>query len=182
MMQKGAAILSLMLCVLVWRQSAADETAPGVWQKRQYSFVFMGFTSVYSCDGLAVKLKMLLIAAGARADAKANAKACGGSQVEKLAGADLDFYALVPAGGTTEGERVNGVWRAVALAERSPRDLARGDCELVEQFKAHVLPLLTTRNVDDQTTCIPNQASGTVINLKFETFTAPAPKEIRTSP
>jgi hypothetical protein len=46
----------------------------------------------------------------------------------------------------------------------------------VEQFKAHVLPLFTTREVVDQTTCVPNQAAGTFINLKFETFTTPARK------
>ena len=33
----------------------------------------MGFTSTYSCDGLASKLKLLLIASGARPDAKVQA-------------------------------------------------------------------------------------------------------------
>jgi hypothetical protein len=179
MMSKSAAILGLLLCgVLVSRQSVADEsTAAGVWQKQQYSFVFMGFTSIYSCDGLAGKLKVLLIAAGARGDAKAYAAACAQfGQVEKLARADLVFYTLAPASGTTDGQRVDGAWRRVALAERSPRDLARGDCELVEQFKAHVLPLFTTREVVDRTTCVPNQAAGSIVNLQFETFTTPARK------
>lgn len=46
---------------------AADQpSAPGLWQKQEYSFLFMGFTTTYSCDGLADKLKLLLIAAGAR--------------------------------------------------------------------------------------------------------------------
>jgi hypothetical protein len=178
MMKCSAAIIGLLWSVLVSQQAGAGEsTSPGVWQKQKYSFVFTGFTTDYSCDGLAVKLEVLLIAAGARADAKAHPGACGQfGRVDKISVADLDFYTLVPASRTTEGERVDGAWRTVALAEHSPRDLARGDCELVEQFKAHVLSLFTTREVVDQTTCIPNQAAGTVINLKFETFAAPARK------
>jgi hypothetical protein len=58
----------------------------------------------------------------------------------------------------------------VVLANRSPRELALGDCELVEQFRDKVLPMFTTRNVDSRMTCVPNQLSGSVINLKFEVF------------
>jgi hypothetical protein len=36
----------------------------------------MGFTSTYSCDGLADKIKVLLIAAGARRDSKSRPGAC----------------------------------------------------------------------------------------------------------
>jgi hypothetical protein len=178
MMKSSAAIIGLLCGVLVSHQAGAGEsTSPGVWQKRQVSFVFTGFTTDYSCDGLAVKIAVLLIAAGARADAKAHAGACGQiGQVDKISVADLDFYTLAPASRTTEGERADGAWRTVVLAERSPRDIARGDCELVEQFKARVLPLFTTREVVDKTTCIPNQAAGTTINLKFESFATPARK------
>ena len=55
-----------------------------------------------------------------------------------------------------------------------PRELARGDCELVEQFKSNVLPMFTTRNLENRTTCIPHQDSGSNIDLKFETFGVPA--------
>jgi hypothetical protein len=160
---------------------AADQpSAPGLWQKQEYSFVFMGFTSTYSCDGLADKLKLLLIAAGARADAKAYPIGCasGLGRVDKLARADLKFYTLVPAAeapATAEGPPVGGTWRTVELSRRSPRELDLGDCELVEQFKSNVLPKFTTRNIVDQTTCVPHQLSGTSFNLAFESFTALAP-------
>src|ERR1700691_615662 len=48
----------------------------GTWQKHQYSFAFMGFTTTYSCDGLADKLRRLLLAAGARKDVKSRPGAC----------------------------------------------------------------------------------------------------------
>jgi hypothetical protein len=182
--RKNPAISLLLSCgLLSWGPVVAVESSPtaGVWQKHQYSFVAMGFTSTYSCDGLADKLKRLLIAAGARADAKAQSGPCaeGFGRVDKLARADLVFYTLAPAAGPSDGPSIAGVWRPVALAARSPRELALGDCELVEQFRSQVLPKFTTRNLVDQTTCVPHQDSGSIINLKFESFTAAPPKVAR---
>jgi hypothetical protein len=156
----------------------ADEPSarePANWQKHEYSFEFMGFTSTYSCDGLADKLKVLLIAAGARHDVKSQPGACasGFGRPDKFSRASLTFYTLAPAGANTpapEGKPVEGTWRPVSISDRSPRELSTGDCELIEQFRNTVLPMFTTRNIEDRTTCIPHQESGSVINLRFETF------------
>jgi hypothetical protein len=158
--------------------SAAAE--PGIWQKHEYTFRFLGFTSTYSCDGLADQLRVLLIAAGARRDSKSRAGVCasGYGRPDKLPQANLTFYTLTPVGsaGDAAEPRVLGTWRHAAIASRMPRELAVGDCELVEQFRTLVLPMFTVRNVDDHTTCVPHQESGSVINLKFETFTEPPAK------
>jgi hypothetical protein len=162
--------------------SIAEEVGslPGVWQKHEYSFAYMGFTSTYSCDGLAGKLRHLLIAAGARKDAKAQSGACaaGFGRPDKFARAELTFYTLAPDTGGIAGDAppVNGAWTPITLAARSPRELAVGDCELVEQFVSNVLPLFAARNIDDRTTCVPHQNSGSVINVKFESFTPVASK------
>jgi hypothetical protein len=174
-----SALATLGLALLVCRPALADDPSarePGVWQKHDYTFSFMGFTSTYSCDGLADKLKVLLLAAGARPDAKARAGACasGFGHPDKFARADLTFYTLAPdgAGSASADKPVDGAWRAVSFADHSPRDLATGDCEVVEQFVNNVLPMFSTRNVDNHTTCLPHQNSGSVINLQFETFAA----------
>jgi hypothetical protein len=65
------------------------------------------------------------------------------------------------------------VWRSVRFADRSPRELALGDCELIEQFRDKVLPMFTTRSVESQMTCVPNQLSGSAINLRFEVLGVP---------
>ena len=141
----------------------------------------MGFTTTYSCDGLADKLKILLLAAGARSDAKSQPGACAApfGRPDKFARADLTFYTLVPAADAhadaADAKPVNGVWRKVSLASRSPRELQVGDCEAVDQFRTQVLPMFTARNIENHTTCIPHQESGTLIDLKFESFTAAAP-------
>jgi hypothetical protein len=157
--------------------SSADAEA-GVWQKHEYSFEFMGFTSTYSCDGLADKLKLLLLLSGARADAKAEPGACaeGFGRPDRFARATLAFYTLVPAApGGANDDPGQGRWRPVAFATHKPIDLLAGDCEVVEQFADAVLKkMFTIRNVVDNTRCIPHQESGSVIDLRFETF-APVP-------
>ena len=162
-------------------ETSATAPEQGVWQSHEYSFQFLGFTSTYSCDGLASKLKVLLIAAGARADAKSTGDACahGYGIPDKFARASLTFYTLAPLqAGESVSPPINGAWRSVALADRSPREVRLGDCELVEQFRDKVLPMFTTRNVENRMTCVPNQLSGSVINLKFEVFAAlPAEKK-----
>jgi len=164
----------------------ADHQA-AVWQERQYSFTFLGFTSTYSCDGLADKLKILLRAAGARGDVRATAGACanGFGRPDKFARADLKFYVLVPGGAgsvsaadSVQGS-VDGSWLPVQIATHIPREVGLGDCELVEQFKNNVLPLFTMRNEEQHTTCIPYQDSGSVIDLKFESLSAVSPLPTR---
>jgi hypothetical protein len=190
---KLAAIMACSLSPALFAPSAsfADQASAGqmgVWQKHEYSFAFMGFTSTYSCDGLADKLKLLLIAAGARHDVKSSPGACpiGFGRPDKLARANLTFYTLAPGAADADSgaKPVEGVWRTVAFANRSPRELSTGDCELVDQFRSSVLPMFTTRNVDNHTTCIPHQDSGSIINLKFEAFAAPPapPRTARTQP
>ena len=176
---------ALVICALGMTSFAAEPPAgdpkQGLWQKHEYSFQFFGFTTTYSCDGLATKLKILLIAAGARADVKATSDGCarGFGTPDKFARARLTFYTLAPvANAENSSSSINGVWRSVLFADRSPRELARGDCELVEQFRDKVLPMFTTRNIDSRMTCVPNQLSGSVINLRFDVFTGlPAPKK-----
>jgi hypothetical protein len=179
---KSAATIgsALLISLLIPRAGFADEPSarePGVWQKHEYSFVFMGFTSTYSCDGLADKIKLLLIAAGARHDAKSQPGACasGCGPPDTAPRASLTFYTLAPSGAETPSgtKQIDGVWRPVSIADRSPRDLGTGDCELVEQFRNNVLPMFTTRNVEDHTTCVPHQESGSLISLRFESLAAP---------
>ncbi len=161
-------------------QTAAAESSLGVWQKHEYRFAYMGFTSTYSCDGLASKIKLLLIAAGARSDVKSQPGACASNfgEPDKFANATVTFYTLAPAAADASGDAkpVSAVWRQVSLSTLPLHDLARGDCELVEQFRHSVLPMFTTRNVEDHVTCVPHQLSGSNIDLRFETLALPPAK------
>lgn len=176
-----AAALGGICALLSAGASLADDAAathtPGTWQKHQYSFAFLGFTSTYSCDGLADKLQKLLLAAGARADVKSVPGACaaGFGRPDKFARADLTFYTLAPIGNDAGSVQpaIDGIWRSVTFANRSPRELSIGDCELVEQFRDQVLKkMFATRNLVSHTSCVPYQESGSVIDLRFDSLVA----------
>jgi hypothetical protein len=192
----------------------AANAAPeeGAWVLRQVNFNYMGFTSFYSCDSLASRLRTLLVLSGAREDLKVRPRGCaeGSNQVTRMPGARLEFRTFVPAAKLppppppapkTEAparqlgrdapklKRVEGAanepgvgaWRTVALDGRGLRDAVEaGDCELVEQFVREVLPLFTTRNVEDRTRCAPGHRSSFDVNLRFEALgpvpTADAPR------
>src|SRR5580692_179583 len=106
---------ALLLCGAALADDAATAPQPGTWQSHKYSFQFMGFTSTYSCDGLADKLRKLLLAAGARADVKSRPGACasGFGRPDKFARADLTFNTLAPAN-AADGTTVSGAWRPVS--------------------------------------------------------------------
>jgi hypothetical protein len=177
----GRAALAVLLAgaVLLPGPSRADDSAsaggPGAWQSHKYTFQFLGFTSTYSCDGLADKLRIILRAAGARPDVKSQPGACasGFGRPDRFARADLTFYTLAPADPSAAASgAVKGIWRPVTIGARRPPELGIGDCELVEQFRQQLLSMFATRNVVNNTTCIPYQESGSTIDLRFESFTA----------
>jgi hypothetical protein len=178
-LRAGCAIVSCVFSATAFAaEPAAADHQPGVWQKHDYNFQYLGFTTTYSCDGLASKLKLLLIASGARADATSTSSGCarGYGVPDKFARARLVFYSLAPAAvnGENAAAPINGAWRSVTFSDLSPREVRLGDCELMEQFRDKVMPLFTTRNVENRITCVPNQVSGSVMNLKFEAFAAVA--------
>jgi hypothetical protein len=181
-------ILLVGVALLTGRLALADDAAdsavaqqPGSWQPHSYDFHFMGFTSTYSCDGLADKLHLLLRLTGASPDAKVM-PLCVRSfgQPDKLAQASLKFSTLqlaaanAPAAAGRASQGVPGVWRHVELSPRHPFELQTGDCELVEQFRDTLLPMFVTRNVNNQVTCVPHQESGSNFSLSFDVF-APSP-------
>jgi hypothetical protein len=170
----SAALLSGSIALAAGAADNAGAQPQGSWQPHKYEFHFMGFTSTYSCDGLADKLQLLLRALGARADATVIPLCARGSGVpDKLAQASLKFFTLQPADANAPDDAA-GVWRHVELAPRHPFDLQAGDCELVEQFRDTLLPMFATRNVNNQVTCVPHQESGSNFSLSFDVF-VPSP-------
>jgi hypothetical protein len=176
---RGSLAVLLAGALLLSAASRADDDASvaglGTWQSHKYSFQFLGFTSTYSCDGLADKLRIILLAAGARSDVKSQPGACasGFGRPDRFARADLTFYTLAPTDPSPAASgAVKGVWRPIAFSARRPRELGTGDCELIEQFRQQVLPMFTARNIVNNTACIPHQESGSNIDLRFESFTA----------
>jgi hypothetical protein len=184
------ALLSLLLALLLVDAAAAAPAAAvnsaavaanspeaataGRWREHSLSFTYSGFTTKYSCDGLADKVRGLLRALGARTDLRVSDYGCGAlyGGPSEFPRVKLQFATLEPLPATAAAETgsVAGEWRVVRIDRDRPRVLEPGDCELLEQFRDRVLPLFSTRAMDDRTRCIPNQLSGASLSLGFEVF------------
>ena len=180
-------VLSLAACLPLAALAAADEPPlAGVWQRHEYTLAYDGFTSHYSCDGIADKVKLLLRAAGARADVKVSGSCSSPlGAPSRIAIARATFYTLSgpgaaptapPAGAAPAAAPANvpGAWKAVEFRDGAPSGLEMGDCELVDQFERELLPFFTTRNRESHMACVPHTYQLGAISLRFEAF-APLP-------
>ena len=181
------ALASLMLSAKALPQAPAAavpaapvESAPptwAVWTPKELRFVYLGFTSHYSCDGLADKMRAIVRQLGARSDLKIREVPCSGQlgRPTEFPGVTVNMNVLVPwdaASANAAATPVPAHWKLVEIStERDPLREA-GDCELIEQVKSRVLPLFTTRNVEYHSTCIPNQLQIGGTQLKAEVLIA----------
>jgi hypothetical protein len=150
--------------------SASGTTAPGTWQDHSYQFQYLGVTATYSCQSLADKLRYLLQLAGAR-DVHATPVCARTVGVpDRSAQVNLSFRSLAPSeSASASGSPVPGVWQPVLWAPRNPHNLAPDDCELIQQFRQSILPMLATRNVRSNTACVAYQELGG-FRLSFDVF------------
>jgi hypothetical protein len=139
--------------------------------------VYQGFTSKYSCDGLRDKVRAVLLKLGARKDLQVTPTPCSGSlgTPTVFPGVTIRMNVLETANGKeydAASPPVLAHWRSVDLTHsRDPIDAA-GDCELIEQIKARILPLFTTRDVSYSSTCIPYQLTVGGTRLKADVLVA----------
>jgi len=154
------------LSLLLGSAARADDTDGGqsaVWAQKQFKFIYQGFTTKYSCDGLHDKMRTILLQLGARkSDLKISDWGCAGRSgvPDHFPGVAVKMSVLVPANGAAapgSEPALPSHWKAVTLKLDSSSLSEAGECELIEQVKQQVLPLFSTRNVDLKNTCVPHQ-------------------------
>jgi hypothetical protein len=124
-----------------------------VWVPKEVNFVYVGFTTKYSCDGLQDRVRRILLRLGARDDLKLIRYNCiGFNAPETHPGVRILMHVLQPASAGAE-QTVAARWQTVdVFADRDPFDAAR-DCELISQLDRDVVPLFTARHIDYSATC-----------------------------
>lgn len=158
---------------------AAQDAVTAVWAPKHVQFIYQGFTTHYSCDGLQDQIRSMLEKLGAQ-DLKVRQFACvrpiGPSP---FPGVIVDMRVLVPASSAAAakiknpGPSVQAQWKKVVLMPSNADFEEEGNCELIEQFKETFLPLFTTRKVNYESNCIPYQLTlGT--HLSAEVLMPPA--------
>jgi len=163
---RPTALAALILLIPVWAHGAESAAAPtdaqaAVWTPKELTFVFMGFTTHYSCDGLRDKIRHVLSELGARSDFKVDYHGCSSpyGRPDPFPGVRIKMQVLQPAAADDKSaEPVAAHWQRTNLRlDRDPVWEAT-DCELLEQIRQKILPLFATRNVDFGSNCVPHQA------------------------
>lgn len=161
------ALAAFILFIPVWADAAeSTEAATGaqaaVWTPKELSFVFMGFTAHYSCDGLRDKIRHVLGELGARSDFKVDYYGCSSpyGTPDPFPGVRIKMQVLQPVGVNDKSAEVIGArWQRTNLRLDKDPVWEASDCELLEQIRQKILPLFATRNVDFASNCVPHQAS-----------------------
>jgi hypothetical protein len=161
----AAAAMSASLYCAAWADTSADGGQSAVWAQKEFRFIYQGFTTKYSCDGLRGKMRQILLQFGARKeDLKVYDYGCSSpsGRPDIFPGVSVKMSVLVPADSAAARQGAPVLpshWQPVRLKlDNSSLDEA-GECELIEQVKHKVLPLFTSRNVDLQNFCVPHQLS-----------------------
>ncbi|HUN26869.1 MAG TPA: hypothetical protein VMU67_11200 [Steroidobacteraceae bacterium] len=146
-------------------EAGATEAVPAHWVQKKINFVYQGFTTHYSCEGLASDVRHVLRELGARAsDLRVHEMACtsGLGVPTPFPGVVGTFSVLVPlssaqAPGSGAGlAPVPAHWVKVHVRLNSS-DGYGGQCELIDQIKERIIPLVTSRNVKFNEQCIPHE-------------------------
>jgi hypothetical protein len=138
---------------------AAQSVESAVWKEHKAKFHYYGMTSLYTCDGIEGKVKQILVAMGARADAKVSASGCehGMSAPSKTAWVSAQFHTLQPSAPGDTAAPVKAKWANVEIAPRRPLFMGEGECELVDQLRKTISENFVLRDVDYRTSCMPRQ-------------------------
>lgn len=145
-----------------------------VWTEKEVTFVYQGFTTRYSCDGLRDKVRGVLLDLGAeKKGLKVLELGCSSpwGRPDPFPGVRVKMRVLEPASFTTTADDqapVPAHWKPVDLKLRDSFTTDSGECELVEQIRHTFVPLFATRHVDLKSDCIPHQATATRPSLKLE--------------
>lgn len=172
----------LMFALPLWAGGAATGTPlAAVWKEKHLEFLYIGRTARYSCEGLRDKMRALLLDLGARRDLKVSVVGCDESAPTRGSiGPRLGIVFSSPAlpdatakplhPGDLAG--VDARFETFTLTSDAFRNYGIGDCELIEEFTRQILPKLTTRDVKQDITCLPNQFSGSRFFVRGEILKA----------
>ncbi|HKU16839.1 MAG TPA: hypothetical protein VJQ52_20770 [Steroidobacteraceae bacterium] len=172
-----AAVLSLAAGVASAAPQTDGEVVEAVWKPQRMTFVYRGYTTFYSCDGLQQKLETILTTVGAQGGIALRTYGCD----DQMATARFEIVLASPVEATAENvqqlttydsqdeliARVRGeplasatdlprfpaVWKTISFARNRDMRLAPGDCELVSQLRRHILPHMAVHIVSDKVRC-----------------------------
>ena len=153
-------------------ETPAADVVSGVWQQHKVTFNYVGYTALFTCDGLELRVRQILVLLGARNDAKVRANGCPGpyNGPSRTAWVTADFHSLAPAAAAEPGVKAH--WAALELTPKRPDFMGDGDCELIQGMKDLITQSFALRDVEYRTSCYPNQISLDGFEVKGQSLKA----------
>jgi hypothetical protein len=159
----AVAAAAMTLVAVMPTLAAAEDSVAAVWVPKHVQFIYQGFTTHYSCDGLRDEIRTMLEKLGAQ-DLRVQEYGCVRlTGPTPFPGVDVHMRVLVPASSAEASKSssaspgVQAHWKRVVLLAANSDFQDQGNCELIEQFKETFLPLFSTRKVKYSSDCVPHQ-------------------------
>ena len=153
-LRQAAAVLAAIGVLCCAPRAFGAESQAAVWTPKELTFVYQGHSTNYSCQALQDKMRAILLQLGARPDLQVWPYGCTQPTApDPFAGVRVKMSVLQPAGADNRAP-VAAHWKEVDLVanRHDPRE-ADFECELYDQIGKKVLPLFTTRNLKQVSTC-----------------------------
>ncbi len=159
--------------------SRALQIVEAVWKVQSLSFAYSGYATVYSCNALLDKVRVILQSVGARETLRIRSLGCQDmvthgrmeitlespveatpENIETITTYDStqELVARVRSehlAGAEEVHRFPATWKTVSMTRDRELKLGPSDCELVEQLRRDVLPRMSIRVQHDRLRCSP---------------------------
>jgi hypothetical protein len=149
------AVMACMACTLA-RANSPTAVQPAVWVPRQLLVQLHNLPKRYACEALERKFRDVLTTLGARGDVRSLAYSCGPDSGSAGYSPSVHLHFEIPLvvqgaqpdWSNFDANRTNVRPATVELRPGNPASLDAGDCELLSQMKAALLPDLSIHVVN----------------------------------
>jgi len=176
--------------------AAEQPVTKAVWRVQDIYFHYVGFTTLYSCDGLRDRMREFLAQLGAHESALVNTSACSDfSQPTRYTSVRIVFAHPVEATDDNikaigQDEKREKLWallqkhnkgteigtepfeaekmQVTLLSRAQSPTSAAGDCELLEQIRDRLIKPMGGAVMKDDLRCVPYQGTAGSSNLKVQ--------------
>lgn len=168
-------LFAACLCVAL-EAAAVGARVESTWKPQRTTFSFVSHTTFYRCAELERRLRQVLLVLGAHEAMRFDWRACSSDIGMHV---DISFMSPIEAtrenisalsildtrvqliarmrgvdlSGAAELPRFPAAWQKVSLSHGRPLHLRSGDCELMEQVRRQLLPLLAMRDIPSRLAC-----------------------------
>lgn len=201
---RGSAALIPFAC-LAGSAVAMPEAQSAVWRTQDIRFHYRGQLTVYDCASLELKVRQLLVALGAHPVTRVEPQSCNvvhlpnaSTQVASMRirlvspALATQVPAVEAAASATRSELLRhlgideapsgtftATWQRIDVAAIEPLNLSSGDCELLSQLGAQVVPHLAVRIESRNRLCSSSPQRLTPPRLKVTALVAAALESYR---